>query len=134
MHPDDIPKARFGIFEFLLFHFDLRLQDHVAIAGPDSSQPELHVQTALHGLPSQGALPSPAGSCPWMHLCTPKLVNAGVKVWGVPVAASTMIVRFVILLWRGFIHVKIHEWNVNKTATSLRLRSKGGLVPPSVLC
>jgi hypothetical protein len=68
MHPDDIPKAPFGIFEFLRFHFGLHLQDHAAIAGPDSCQPELHVQSALHDLLSQGALPSPAGSCPLMHL------------------------------------------------------------------
>ncbi len=39
MHPDDIPKAPFGIFEFLRFHFGLHLQDHVAIAGPDSWTP-----------------------------------------------------------------------------------------------
>ncbi len=28
---------------------------------------------------------------------------------------STMIVQFVILLWRSFIYVKILEWNVNKS-------------------
>ena len=28
-----------------------------------------------------------------------------------------MIVQFVILLWRGFNHVKILDWNVNKSAS-----------------
>jgi hypothetical protein len=32
---------------------------------------------------------------------------------------STIIVQFVILLWRGFIHVKILEWNVYKSASRL---------------
>ncbi len=30
-----------------------------------------------------------------------------------------MIVQFVMLLWRGFIYVKILEWNVNKSASRL---------------
>jgi hypothetical protein len=29
----------------------------------------------------------------------------------------TMIVQFVILLWRGFNHVKLLDWNVNKSAS-----------------
>jgi hypothetical protein len=32
---------------------------------------------------------------------------------------STIIVQFVILLWRGFIPLKILEWNVNKSASRL---------------
>ncbi len=30
-----------------------------------------------------------------------------------------MIVQLVILLWRGFNHVKILDWNVNKSASRL---------------
>jgi hypothetical protein len=41
---------------------------------------------------------------------------------------STMIVQFLILLLRGFIHVKILEWNANKSASRLYVYA------PSVLC
>jgi hypothetical protein len=37
------------------------------------------------------------------------------------------------LLWPGLICEEISEWNVNKSGnSSLHLRAKGGVVPPSV--
>jgi hypothetical protein len=47
-----------------------------------------------------------------------------------------MIVQFVILLRRGFIHAKILEWNVNKSASRLYVyapKVDRGVVPPSVI-
>jgi hypothetical protein len=45
----------------------------------------------------------------------------------------TMIVQFVILLWLGFNHVKILDWNVNKSASHLYINApKVEGVPPSV--
>jgi hypothetical protein len=35
----------------------------------------------------------------------------------------TMIVQFVILLWRGFNHVKILDWNVNISASRLYINA-----------
>jgi hypothetical protein len=32
---------------------------------------------------------------------------------------STLIVQFVILLWRRYIYAKILEWNVNKSASRI---------------
>jgi hypothetical protein len=34
-----------------------------------------------------------------------------------------LIVQFVILLWRGFNHVKILDWNVNKSASRLYINA-----------
>jgi hypothetical protein len=34
-----------------------------------------------------------------------------------------MIVQFIILLWRGFNHVKILDWNVNKSASRLYINA-----------
>jgi hypothetical protein len=51
---------------------------------------------------------------------SPRLVNAGVKSGGMPCRRlSTIIVLFAILLLHGFIHVKILEGSVNKSASSL---------------
>jgi hypothetical protein len=35
----------------------------------------------------------------------------------------TVIVQFVILLWRGFNHVKILDWNVDKSAGRLYINA-----------
>ncbi len=35
----------------------------------------------------------------------------------------TMIVQFVILVWRGFNHVKILDWNINKSASRLYINA-----------
>jgi hypothetical protein len=35
----------------------------------------------------------------------------------------TVIVQFVILLWRGFNHVKILDWNVNKSASRIYINA-----------
>ncbi len=48
---------------------------------------------------------------------------------------GSLFVHLVIVLWRGFISVKITEWNVNKSASRpVHLRAKGGVVSPSILC
>ncbi len=67
MHPDDIPKAPFGFFKFLLFLFGLHLWPL-----PDRIAANLHSTSCLHYTSSlysttclhRAALPSPAGPFP----------------------------------------------------------------------
>ncbi len=55
-------------------------------------------------------------------------MGAGSNLAALGLLFSGLAGQFVIFLWRGFIYVKILEWNVKKSASRLiRLRAKGGI-------